>query len=33
MPKIDKTKVGVPAGEGVVVAIVDGVIDATLVDP
>jgi hypothetical protein len=33
MPKIDKSKVGVPAGEGVGVAIVDSVIDATLVDP
>ena len=33
MPKIDKSKVGVAAGEGVGVAIVDTVIDATLIDP
>ena len=33
MPKIDKSKVGVPAGEGVGIAIVDSVIDATLIDP
>ena len=33
MPKIDKSKVGVPASDGVIVAIGDSVIDATLVDP
>jgi hypothetical protein len=33
MPKIDKSKVGVPAGEGVGIAIVESVIDATLIDP
>jgi hypothetical protein len=33
MPKIDKAKVVVAAGEGVGVAIVDSVIDATLIDP
>jgi hypothetical protein len=33
MPKIDKSKVGVPASEGVGVAIAESVIDATLIDP
>jgi hypothetical protein len=33
MPKIDKSKVGVPAAEGVVVGVGDGVIDGNLLDP